>query len=652
MNETLSSDSILFYLNSGRDISPLLTKEIEPKKSSMDCKALLVSAFSPQITISCTQAVDKIAENFGFHSFFQMLKPFGDKIVHNFQIKDSQLASRTAESFSLRFTRPLHELLTIQEAEINNSQRRHNSQDKITKSTPQLFSYQSLELLMSEYIQSINPKLQEASVENNSALLKLLKDSIYIKFFTKLLSSSYLTPFESMNHPIASFLIIKASESYDDARDQLLQFKQTQLPEYLNIDDILPIIVVIYDENIEEEQIKVVQLKEQIKRQLNVDAFPLAINTEKIEGSETRQLNPPVLISLDEELQNTHLPSSSTQGLSTKNIASIYRLLQLIIQKKLIPFMEKKIAFWDEQIITPRKSLTGRFFNVSKRYFSTNSAKSSNENSSSFDAEKGFYKKLSNESLIRKLADWSFMLRDYRYAYTTYEMLNKDFLSDKAWPHLASSQEMTAISLLMGASNITSKLKNDTIDPLLDYSNYTYFARCGLKTYALRSILIVSELFCTLRDDWTSAPAAIRWVKKALDDKLVGRIGRSLLVERIGYIYSIYVSNQAKMIMSKKLIKNLPENFNSETLPEETYINPIKVHVNNTATIGFTRERKSALWKLLAAKDWDPIAHPIQVELCLNSTKDIYENLSFSKRENSLYRKLKVTSSGKLTSSG
>jgi hypothetical protein len=620
MDGNLNVNNVLFYRSTERDITPLLQQasstETGSKRTSLDCKKLIVSALSPQVSVYCSEEVDKLATEFGFHSFFQLLKPFGDRIEHKFQIKDAHFISKTIDDFSLRFTHPLNDLLSIQEAQ--------------NGSKAQIFNNQSLELLMSEYIQLVNQELKKAKEEKNQELQQVLNDSIYIKFFTKLLSSSTITPFESINHPVAAFLVINADQSYEQARQLLVQFKGSKLPDYLNADDILPLFVILHNVSSEEETQRALQLREHIKKQLYVDAFVLGLNKDKEQPSVT--LNPPILSSVEEELQNTHLSFSSTPLLPASNLTSIYKLLKEIVQKKIIPFMEKNIVTWDEQVITPRRSITGRLFSASKRYFGSKNH-NHNEAASNYNTEKGLYGNKATEALTRKLADWSFMLRDYRYAYTAYELAKKDFLHDKAWTHLASTSEMAAISLLMGAANITSKLKNDTIDPLLDNANYTYLSRCGLKTYALRSILIVAELFCTLRDTWSNAPSAIKWVQKALSDKLVGRMGRSLLLERIGYFYSICISAQAKVIMNKKLIKDKPETY-------EEYTNPLKLNKNNIDTIGFTRSRRAALWRLIAARNWDPVSQPLQVEMCLQATTQVYSGMVIGEREGSLYKKL------------
>lgn len=629
MAAELAVSNVLFHLNAGHDVSSLLSMtssptstQYGPKRSSFDCKQMVLSSLSPKITVHASESVDMLATGFGFHSFLQLLKPFGDKIDHKFQIKDSQLVSRTADDFSVRFCAPLNDIFSVQEAESGSK-------------TP-LFKHTSLELLMSEYIQSIDQHLKKAQEEGNTQLTSVLKDSIYLKFFTKMLSSSVMTPFEPINHPVASLIFLSAEDSYDNARQLLIQFKTSKVPDYFLTDDILPLFVVIHDVLNEEQAEKASQLREHIKKQLFVDTFILPLTLDK--ESHPTALNPPVLTSVDEELQNSHLSFSSAPKLPAADITSIYKLLKEITQKKIIPYMETKISTWDEQVIAPRKSITGRFFNVGKKYFG-NKNQNQNEHTTNYNAERGYYGKVANETLTRKLADWSFMLRDYRYAYTTYELAKKDFLSDKAWTYLASTQEMAAFSLLMGATNITSKLKNDTIDPLLDSSNYTYLARCGMKTYALRSILVVAELFCTLRDSWSNGPAAIKWIQKAIDDKLVGKAGKSLLLERIGYIFSLCVSSQARIIMSRKLIKDKPE---------EEPANSLKLVKNNTATVGLTRNRKAALLQVFAAKNWDPVSHPLQVQLCLAQTKGVYNGLSFAERDGSLYRKLQDTAAKSL----
>lgn len=637
MDSNLSINNALFYRSTGRDVTPLLQTlscgEVDDKRSSEECKKLIVSAMSPQVCVYASEQADQVATKLQFHSLLQLLKPFGDRIEHKFQIKDSHFISKTIDEFSLRFVPPLEHMLSVQQAESG------------TKA--QLFNYQSLELLMTEYIQLVDLELQKCGAEDK-LMKRLLKKSIYVKFLTKLLASSSITSFESINQPVASFFFITGEESYEQARQMLIQYKSAKLPEYLSIDDIIPVFIIITDQTNADQQEKSAQLREHIKKQLFVEAFVLSLDLNSNDDSvPSVVLNPPILCTVDEELQNTHLSSTPNPSLPTANLTAIYQLLKDVIQKKLIPFMEKKITTWDEQVIVPRKSITGRLFNVSRKYFGSK-RETPNELSGNYNSELGIYRYNSTQTLTKKLADWSFMLRDYRYSYTTYELAKKDFLNDKAWTHLASASEMAAISLLMGAANITSKLKNDTIDPLMDNSNYTYLARCGLKTYALRSILVVSELFCNLRDTWSNAPTAIKWVQKALNDKLVTKTGKVVLLERIGYYYSICISAQAKAIMTRKLITEKSQDEMNDD-EDVDFVNPLKLNIRNIATMGNTRQRKSALFKLIAARNWDPVSEPLQVLMCLQDTKTVYQGTVIGEREGGLLKRLQVASEDKLS---
>lgn len=610
------------------------TPRIGDKSSSARCKATILKALSPQVSVHSSQQTDQLAAHFGFHSFFQLLKPLGDDIPHKFQVKDTQLISRTIDDFSVRFVPPLGDILQLQSASGSAGGRAGP-----TKRAQQheLFSVASLELYLSEFISSLGSELKQSVLSGNTQHELAIKDSIYQKFFSKVLSSGLVTSFDTINHPILSLVVVRGTDDYETGKNLLVQyekaFNSSATPQYLNLVDVVPVFMVLYDENDEAEKSSALELKDLFKKRLCVDSFVVKLTMNR--DHNPVPFAPASLLSIDEELALNHIAASTGQHqlkFPAANKTSLNLAIIDIIQKKLIPFMEQKIAQWDEQVIVPKKSLTGRFFNVSKKYFNSNTSSSATE-AASYNPVTNEYSKASPELVTRKLADWAFMLRDYKYAYMTYDISKKDFLAHKAWTFLASVQEMAAISLLMGATNITSKIKNDTIDPLLDSANYTYLSRCGLKTFALRSTIITSELFCTLRDGYTSTPSAIKWLSKSLDDKLLGRIGRSLILERIGYIYSICMSSQAKILLSKPVSPVQKDQ-------DDALTNPHKLKQKNIATIGLTRDRKSAFWYLLAAKDWDPISNPLQAHCCLDLASSVYQNNIIAERDSSLYRKL------------
>ncbi|KAJ2301990.1 hypothetical protein H4R23_005946, partial [Coemansia sp. Cherry 401B] len=55
----------------------------------------------------------------------------------------------------------------------------------------------------------------------------------------------------------------------------------------------------------------------------------------------------------------------------------------------------------------------------------------------------------SPEAQMRKLADYSFMLKDFRFAQSVYQVARRDFQSEKAWRSYAGAQEMVGVCKLM-----------------------------------------------------------------------------------------------------------------------------------------------------------------------------------------------------------
>lgn len=104
-----------------------------------------------------------------------------------------------------------------------------------------------------------------------------------------------------------------------------------------------------------------------------------------------------------------------------------------------VPFMERCIATWNDQVASRRRGLSGRFLTMSKRYFGSGSSRSSASSSSNYDPVSASYPPSSPEAQMRKLADFAFMLRDWKLAHGVYDMLRTDFNNDKAWKYHAAA---------------------------------------------------------------------------------------------------------------------------------------------------------------------------------------------------------------------
>jgi len=131
-----------------------------------------------------------------------------------------------------------------------------------------------------------------------------------------------------------------------------------------------------------------------------------------------------------EENQLLCLPETDVSAMST--------LVREMTQMSVVPFMERCIATWNDQVASRRRGISGRFLSISKRYFGTSSSRHSTS-SSNYDPISASYPPSSPEAQMRKLADFAFMLRDWKLAHSVYDLLRTDFNSDKAWKYHAAA---------------------------------------------------------------------------------------------------------------------------------------------------------------------------------------------------------------------
>jgi hypothetical protein len=110
-------------------------------------------------------------------------------------------------------------------------------------------------------------------------------------------------------------------------------------------------------------------------------------------------------------------------------------------------------------VASSRRGITGRLFSAGRRYFSTGS-KSMTMNSQSAQSPYvsnphnnnlaiPIYAHNTPEAQMRKLADFAFMLRDYKFAHSVYDTVKKDFSADKAWKCYAGAQVSIYIYLYL-----------------------------------------------------------------------------------------------------------------------------------------------------------------------------------------------------------
>jgi trafficking protein particle complex subunit 8 len=250
-----------------------------------------------------------------------------------------------------------------------------------------------------------------------------------------------------------------------------------------------------------------------------------------------------------------------TPYLFESDISAMRALVRELTVQSVIPSMERSLSSWNESVLSRRRGISGRFMSLSKRWTPFGGGSSRNSSgplaglqasgggsSGNYDSLQGFYRPESPEATMRKLADYAVMLRDFKLAASTYDLLRADFNADKAWRYYAGANEMAAVATLLdahtrsGAEKSTStKSRLESLDGWLETASYSYVTRCIAPYYALRTLVMGSELL-KMRGTISSGDEAAKWGCKVLELGLAGPLGSPLFMERISMSYGSKIS--------------------------------------------------------------------------------------------------------------
>lgn len=484
---------------------------------------------------------------------------------------------------------------------------------------------------------------------------------LYQTFFQKVITSNNIVPFDTFNHPVCQLFVISFShDTLLDLRQSIVSFRNHQFPKFFQIDDLLIHVFILYDEVNRDE---VIILQNQIMSQLNISSsiIPLSSDPETMKVSfnqvDQRENNSTnhALISKDVSDSDHSFTISKSFDLTLK------QKVHEFISKHLILHMQSKIRIWDDQILQPKKSITTRFFLVSKKIFSRDSPLTS-DHREHYNQQEGYYYKSSPEQTIRKLADWSIILKDFKYAYSTYDLIKKDYTNDKAWAYVASSQEMCVVSLLLTQTqpnqtlpdkNTLRKIKHDIIEPYIDNLSYTFTSRLDLRSNTIKALMTTAELLLCMSNYFRIHQWWIDLIEKYIL-KCISELNQHLtknsqvinatLYERLGYSYGNNILVDSSLIDFEKEIgtfepaPSLDPRKSDETIKtvdetteeDNSHINPHKLFPPlNTKISGLTRFRKSALWYLLSIKEWLKLENYYRVEKLLQNIKLVYNIQDF-----------------------
>jgi trafficking protein particle complex subunit 8 len=575
---------------------------------------LILKAYVPHVAIYASADIDALARDKGSQDgLWELLRPFGERIQGKVNIRDSNGASRTWDDFSVRFVKFG---TNIEHPEPTTSGLKPSSQGASTngigggiESALRRVSHAKSVLADVEAVVERHLGYQEesfTSMPHGAALTRQGLDvegtsPYYSLYLRRLLSGMPLTPHESFAHPVACVIAISSRNKspIEELRKLYTETSsgESQLPVWVD-SQYLRYYVLVHDEE-RDDIARSMTLFEQMKRHFGLHCHLLRIRSSQ--SAETDDDSIPLprseWLSAAEELAAIQKSDDqedfqdSTKYVFESDATAIRTFIREMVTQSIIPNMERHVSLWNDQVASRRRGITGKFMNLSRKWaFGSNSRSSSGGGSSSslpsYDSS-GFYRPEASEAVMRKLADFAFMLRDWKLAQSTYDLLRSDFSDAKAWKYHAAANEMAAISLLIMPQNLSSKSRAETVDQMLEAAFYSYHTRCNSPYGALRCLTLGVELL-RLRGG-SSIDDAARWGIRLLDSKIPGEVGEALMKERLAVCYA------------------------SKT----------GVGSNSWGS----RKRKSAIWSVMGAEAWLGQSKYVQAQRCLNEAGRLYAAL-------------------------
>ena len=237
-------------------------------------------------------------------------------------------------------------------------------------------------------------------------------------------------------------------------------------------------------------------------------------------------------------------PSELHSYLFSTDVNAITTFVREMITQSLVPFMEGRVTKWNDQVVSRRRGISGRFMSLSKRWTgfgssrgaSPSSAGPNNSKNSNFNYNEGYYLPDSPEATMQRLADYAFMLRDWKLSSNVYDLLRNDFADDKAWMHQAFVSQMAVTSLFLDSLFSGPMVKMDLIDQSVESTLYSYTTRCADTAGAIRFLVILIELFMQ-----SGAPYhrhARKWTTRLLELSTLSPSGQAVMCERLAGCYS------------------------------------------------------------------------------------------------------------------
>ncbi|KAL8645706.1 MAG: hypothetical protein Q9210_006558 [Variospora velana] len=481
-----------------------------PRKND-DIREAILASFAPRVSVLASEDTDDIARDKGFTGgFYSLLRPFGEDVPGKVIVRDSAGASKAWDNFSIRLV---------------------DDRESPGRGAPSV-----------DRLQADQERVGHVRPDQNTRPEVYKRQDFIDAVFDKSLPSTKLP---SPNQCDGNNTVSSRSQRPLEMIRQLYSAtgrNNTKIPAWVGV-DYLRYYVLVHDEDRDDIHTSTA-LFDLMKRHFGLHCYLLRLRSTLCAPIDEDSVSMPQSrwISVDEELAGIG-DADAGKWLFASDAASVNGFIRELVKQSIIPFMEGRIVTWNDQVASKRRGIGGRFMSLSKRWTGLGSAKGSNStitagsglSNSNFDHARGYYPPETPESIMRQLADYAFMLRDYRLAFDTYDSLRTDFNTDKAWLYHASASELACVSFLLMPQTLSNKSRSEMIDQKLDAALYSYLTRSSIPACAVRAVILVAELL--LGRGPAAAADAARWTIRLLDLGILNPLPQALLTERVADIH-------------------------------------------------------------------------------------------------------------------
>ncbi|KAN0065887.1 hypothetical protein ACQY0O_001018 [Thecaphora frezii] len=462
-------------------------------------------ALSPRVAVLSSLDVDRLVQLNGLPHLAALLRPF-ESSVERLSVRTSQLETRLCQRFPLRF-----DPYSTFDVPTNPTDAARVSEELLDRVTAHISS---------------NAKSWDASVqaESGSAESPASQRSLSIEkqtpwfadFCDAVLQQRFISRHETFGHPVAVLLAV--SSASPDPMNDFAQLYETvssssafEAHPYLD-PNILRYYLLLHDVRTSGPDLgPSLDLLNNVKKTYGLHCCLLPINSAE-EGSHVSEelqhlWDEPWMQNKAAAADGFAPPTTIGRHLDGEDVKRLKGFIRELTAQSIVPFMERCVQQWNEQLANSRKGLTNRLFGASRKFFGAAKANAPSSANPGYNTQHDFYPFASVEAQTRRLADFAFTIRDYKLAAAMYDLGRKDFSSDRAWRHSAGATEMFGLSHLM--LMYTSRTPPIDVDSYLSQACHEYSLKPGAENSPLRATLLYYEAYRAL-DYYRPAPAALR----------------------------------------------------------------------------------------------------------------------------------------------